>query len=144
MRRTVITVVASMLLAAGVRAAALEAVVIVNARNPVASLSGDQLRQLFLGRQSFWPDQTRVVAAMMPIGEPAMTSFCSQVLRKSPDQFQSYWRSRIFAGEGGAPRTFARVEEAVAFVRDNAGAVAVLTSAPTSYDGIKRVEVKLE
>ena len=143
MKPQIIRVLLVVLLVTGsASAAAASAVVVVNERNEANSVSAEQLRQLLLGRQSFWGGNVRVVTAAMPLTDPAMAAFCTEILRKSPDQFQSYWRSRIFSGEGGAPRTFARAEDAVAFVRDNPGGIAVLTAAPAALVGAKVLPVR--
>ncbi len=88
--------------------------VIANAKFPVDSLSGDDIRSIFLGQTTKIKGRTVVLAILK--GGPAHTAFLKSMVRKTPTQFRNYWRRLVFTGKALAPRAFKTEKALLAFV----------------------------
>jgi hypothetical protein len=106
------------------QAAYPQVAVIVNRANPITNLSRDQLRRLYLGKSTTFPDGTPVTL----IESPAVRAgFYRQVLGMTHDQFKRHWVGVVFSGEGASPpREIEEVTQLRRFVSDHAAAVAFL------------------
>jgi ABC-type phosphate transport system substrate-binding protein len=85
-------------------AMAVDMVVIVSARSPVASLRQDQVADIFLGRAGHFPDGGEAVAIDQGLGSPLRNAFYMRVAAKSPTALKVYWSKMIFTGRGKPPR----------------------------------------
>ena len=78
-------------------------VVVVSQESAIASLSQNQVRQIFNG-------QLRRVSGIsvkpldLPNGSASRDAFYQQVTGKSAEQMKSYWARMIFTGRGMPPR----------------------------------------
>ena len=109
------------LLAATVAFAALPAladlIVIVNPKNASASLTPQQVSQIFLGRAGSFPAGGAATPLDLKDGTPLRDEFYSKVAEKNPGQVKAYWAKQMFSGNGSPPRelaTPADVKRAVA------------------------------
>jgi hypothetical protein len=75
--------------------------VIVNPGNTVQSISLAQLRNIFLGTQTFWKDGTQVVAIVRAPSARERDVLLRRVLHMSEAQYQQYWRKKRQAHQGG-------------------------------------------
>jgi hypothetical protein len=58
------------------------------------------------------------------LNDPGLNrTFMPQVVGKTWDQFNNYWRRLLFSGKGSAPTTFRDPAELLAFVERTPGAV---------------------
>lgn len=109
------------LLAAAVAFAAVPAladlVVIVNPKNASASLTPQQVAQIFLGRSGSFPSGGAATPLDLKDGTALRDEFYTKVAEKSPGQVKAYWAKQMFSGNGSPPRelaTPAEVKRAVA------------------------------
>lgn len=75
--------------------------VIVNPGNSVESISLAQLRNIFLGTQTFWKDGTQVVPIVRAPSARERDVLLRRVLHMTDAQFQQYWRNRRQARNPG-------------------------------------------
>ena len=125
------------LLVAG-SAAANDYVVIVNAVNPVSSMSRKQVAKMVLGKVSKWEHGDTVVAYDLPGDNATRAKFSEEVCKKSPDRVKAYWLRQVFAGRGTPPDEkddHAAIVAAVAKKKGGIGYVA----AGTELAGVKAV-----
>jgi ABC-type phosphate transport system substrate-binding protein len=101
-------------LAVGLSAAApalAQTAVIVNPKNPVASLSAEQAAQYFLGRST-------TLSPLDLAGRSRLRAeFYQKLAGKDPDQVKAIWSKIVFAGRGFPPREYnnsAAIRSAVA------------------------------
>lgn len=85
-------------------AMAIDMVVIVSAKNPVASMRQDQVADIFLGRAGHFPYGGEAVAIDQVLGSPLRNAFYARVAAKSPTVLKVYWSKMIFTGRGKPPR----------------------------------------
>jgi hypothetical protein len=97
--------------------------VIVNADNPVASVSRDFLTDAFLKRVSRWPAGENIQAVDLRSDSPVRAQFSTAVLRRSVAAIRSYWQQRIFAGRGVPPPEVDTDSAAIHYVKRHRGGV---------------------
>ena len=88
---------------AGMPAGAADLVVIVSARNPVASLRADQVAAIFLGQSARFPDGAEAVPYDMRLGAALRDEFYARVTNKSPALLKAHWSKMVFTGRGQPP-----------------------------------------
>ena len=96
---------------------AAELVVIVNPKNPAATLTADQVAQVFLGRSSSFPGGGAAVPLDQKEGAGVRDEFYSKVTDKNAGQVKAYWSKQMFSGKGSPPKELgssADVKRAVA------------------------------
>lgn len=119
MKRTLTAMVlASLALPAGA-----ELVVIVNPKNPVASLSAEQVAQVFLGRASSFPDGGAATPVDQKEGAPVRDEFYAKVADKNAGQVKAFWAKQMFSGKGQPPRELAASAEVKRAVASDPSAI---------------------
>jgi len=88
---------------AGVPAGAAHLVVIVSARNPVATLRADQVAAIFLGQSARFPDGAEAVPFDMRLGAALRDEFYARVTNKTPALLKAHWSKMVFTGRGQPP-----------------------------------------
>lgn len=94
-----------------------ELVVIVNPKNPAASMSAEQVAQVFLGRSTSFPGGAAATPLDQKEGVAVRDEFYTKVADKNPGQVKAYWAKQMFSGNGSPPRELgssADVKRAVA------------------------------
>jgi ABC-type phosphate transport system substrate-binding protein len=94
-----------------VNACAGDIVVIVSAKNSLASLQAEQVTDIFLGQVGQFPDGRKAIALDQDIDSAARDAFYNKVVAKSPALVRAYWARMIFTGRGRPPR---EVEDSLA------------------------------
>jgi ABC-type phosphate transport system substrate-binding protein len=84
--------------------AGAELVVIVNPKNPVASMSADQVAQVFLGRASSFPGGGAATPLDQKEGAAVRDEFYTKVAEKNAGQVKAFWAKQMFSGKGQPPR----------------------------------------
>ena len=112
---------------------------VVNAGNPVASLSKDQASKLFYRKQRAWPSGEAVVPVDLVEQSPVRKAFSSRVLGKDAAAVKGYWQQMIFTGKGVPPIEKATEAEALAFVAATPGAVGYVAAGTPLPAGVKSV-----
>ncbi|MBU0944209.1 MAG: substrate-binding domain-containing protein [Proteobacteria bacterium] len=89
---------------------------VVNKNNPLQSMERSDVKKIFLGKKTFWPDDQRI-EVILQTGGDIHRSFAYEILNKSPRQLSLYWKQALFSGTGVPPRQYSddqSVQEAVA------------------------------
>lgn len=118
---------------------AAEEVAVINAASPVASLSGDQLKELFLGKKSSWEDGGKVIVVIAKAG-PSQDALMS-LLGKSSSQFQTGWKKLVFTGKAAMPEQVDNDEAVIDLVAKTPGAIGYVDKAKLK-DGVKALTVQ--
>ena len=88
---------------AGAPACAADLVVIVSARNPVATLRADQVAAIFLGQAVRFPDGAEAVPYDLRLGASTRDEFYARVTNKTPALVKAHWSKIVFTGRGQPP-----------------------------------------
>jgi ABC-type phosphate transport system substrate-binding protein len=98
--------------------------IVVNTSNPVQDLSFVELRRIFLGERSHWPNRRRITLVMMEPGEPERREVLHDICRMSEDEFRRHFLQRLFTGEAiVSPKTLASPAGVRKFVFNVPGAI---------------------
>lgn len=124
----------ALMIATGIGAAHAQ-VVIVNAHNAAASLSKEQVEQIFLGRSTSFPSG----GSATPIDNAALRdAFYQSVTGKSGDQAKAHWAKIEFTGKGKAPQEAANGKAVAEQVAKNPAAIGYVDKADVGA-GVKAV-----
>jgi ABC-type phosphate transport system substrate-binding protein len=104
-------------------ACAGELVVIVSARNPVATLRADQVAAIFLGQSVRFPDGAEAVPYDLRLGAPIRDEFYARVTSKTPALLKAHWSKMVFTGRGQPPAELPDSAAVRRKVADDPGAI---------------------
>jgi ABC-type phosphate transport system substrate-binding protein len=85
-------------------AAAAEIAVIVNPKNTAASLTADQVEQVFLGKTTSLPGGGNANPVDQTDGSPIRDDFYQKATGKSNAQVKAIWSRLIFSGKSTPPK----------------------------------------
>jgi ABC-type phosphate transport system substrate-binding protein len=108
-----------LVLSLGAGAVAAQVVAVISAKSPVATLSKDQVMDIFLGRTSRFPDGSQAVPIDQAEGAAARDEFYANFSGKSPAQLKAHWSKIIFTGRGQPPREVSGSAEVRKIVIEN-------------------------
>lgn len=102
-------------------------VFLVPARASTRELSSTDVRRIYLGDLTRWPNHRRVVLGVGPSSTPAGGVFYDRVLRISEIDFSQRWLGIVFRGEAPtSPRVLASREAVSRFFSQNPDGLAFL------------------
>jgi len=103
--------------------------IVVNRSNPIDDLSSVDLRKIFLGVRSHWPNGRRIAVAMLDYGQPEREAVLRQIYRMDEDGYRDHFIKGIFRGEVFvSPKTLASPVVMRKFVFNAPGAIGYLRS----------------
>ncbi|MGA3107024.1 MAG: hypothetical protein ABSD53_21270 [Terriglobales bacterium] len=111
-------------------------VVIVNASNPVDSLSLAELKKLFLSDRSRWDTGKAVAPVMLAPGAPERVSFLKTVCGMNDAELGKYFMQAAFTGKSATPPKEVGSSSAVkSFVASSPGAIGFVKALDFHGDG---------
>ncbi len=116
-------------------------VVVVNAANPVESLSAAELSQIFLQKTPQWPSGAKVMAVDLTEDAPAREAFSKAIHDRSTAAVKAYWQKMIFSGRDVPPPEKATANDVLAFVRGNPGGIGYVPAGTALPSGVRAVRV---
>jgi hypothetical protein len=131
------------MLAAGVGIAPMGAAdiqVIANPSVKSASVSVDELKNVFLGNTSSLADGSKVEPVLAESGA-AHDEFLKDVVGKSAPALKNHLKTLVFTGKGSMPKSFASEADIVKYVAKTPGAIGYVSGAADA-SGVKKVALK--
>jgi ABC-type phosphate transport system substrate-binding protein len=116
-------------------------VLIVNAANPVSSISRDELSRIFLKKTAAWKDGSRALPADLVASSRVRARFSQDVHGKETAAIKAYWQKMIFSGRGIPPAELASSAEVIAFVAANRGAIGYVDAGASLGANVKAIRV---
>jgi ABC-type phosphate transport system substrate-binding protein len=143
--RTILKVALAASLALAAAPAVAEPIaVIVNKDNPRSGLTVQEVRSMFLGRRTEWPDGTPAQPFDLPPAAPGRAVFIEAVAGMKPERFAEQWVDQQVRGAGNALKVAASPGAAVKLVAKFRGGIAfVPLSAVTSAVKVLILDGKL-
>ena len=117
-----------------------EIVVIVHPER-AATLSADQLAQIYLKQRRYWGDGERIVAVNLESASAVRGAFARALLGQSPAQLSVYWNRQYFLGVM-PPATLASDEAVKQFVAREKRAIGYIRA--SALDASVRVAFRLQ
>jgi ABC-type phosphate transport system substrate-binding protein len=98
--------------------------IVVNTSNPVENLSMSELRKVFLGERSHWPNGRRITLVMMEPGQPERKALIREVCQMNESDFSRHFLHGLFTGEVFvSPKTLASPVGVRKFIFNVPGAI---------------------
>ena len=115
--------------------------IIVNRDNPVENLSLNELRTVFLGERSHWPNGRRITLVMMEPGQPERDALVRDVCHMSESDLRRRFLQGLLTGEVlVSPKTLSSPVGVRKFVFNVPGAIGYLRPEDVD-DSVKVVRV---
>jgi ABC-type phosphate transport system substrate-binding protein len=128
-------------LALAAASAQAEIVVIVNPKNPAASMTAEQVSALFLGSATTFPDGGAAALADQPEAAGIRGDFYQKATGRSAAQVKATWARIVFTGKGAPPKELKSEAEVKAFVANDPKAIGYVNS--SAVDGSVKAVLKL-
>jgi ABC-type phosphate transport system substrate-binding protein len=106
---------------------AAEVVVVVSSRNPIETLSREQITDIYLGRMNRFPNGNPVKPIDLSESSPIRSEFYGRFLGRSQSQIKAHWSKLIFTGRGQPPPTVAGGDAMAESVAENPNAIGYLS-----------------
>lgn len=103
--------------------------VIVNAANPITTISRDDLSRIFLKQMTRWPEGGGIAAADLAPNSPVRERFTRDVHGRSVSAIRAYWHRQIFTGHAVPPVERASDAEMLEFVARDTNAIGYVSAA---------------
>ena len=112
--------------------------VVVNGEVAAASLSKDALKDILLGKTTYWPGGQAVIIVVLTDKTDAALQ---DVTGMSASQFKTHWQRLVFSGRGQLPKQMSTEDELITKVIATKGAIALVPSGTATKEA-KKVEIK--
>jgi ABC-type phosphate transport system substrate-binding protein len=98
--------------------------IIVNQSNPVENYSFDELRKIFLGERSHWPNGRRITLVMLDPAQPERKAILRDIYGMTEKDFNNHFIQGVFTGAVFvSPKTLGSSAEVRRFVFNVPGAI---------------------
>ena len=115
--------------------------IVVNRENAIESLSMAELRSVFLGERSHWPNGRRITLVMMEPGQPERDTMLRDVCRMSESDLRRRYLQGLLTGEVlVSPKTLANPIGVRKFVFNVPGAIGYLRAEDVD-DSVKVIRI---
>jgi ABC-type phosphate transport system substrate-binding protein len=115
--------------------------VVVNAANPIALLTKEQVSKIFLKKIPKWDTGQPILPVDQDPGSSVRALFSKEVHGKATSAVASYWQQQIFAGRDVPPAERPSDSAVLAFVKANPNAIGYVSEAASVSD-VKVVAVQ--
>lgn len=132
-------VVAALAVLAPMHATAREVKVIANSSVQADTITGDDLKRIYLEERNSLADGTHAEPVLKK-GGAAHDSFLKEFLNLNDDALQTYYHTLVFTGRGSMPRTFDSDAEVVAYVARTRGAIGYVNEG-AAVGGVKTLTI---
>jgi ABC-type phosphate transport system substrate-binding protein len=103
--------------------------IIVNQSNPLENCSMDELRKIFMGERSHWPNGRRITLVMMDPSQPERKAVLRDIYGMSEKDFNNHFIQGVFTGSVlVSPKTLATSTDVRKFVFNVPGAIGYVKS----------------
>ena len=115
--------------------------IIVNQSNPVDNLSQQELRTVFLGERSHWPNGRRITLVMMEPGFAERKAVLHEIYHMNESDFSRHFMQGLFTGEVFvSPKTLASPVGVRKFVFNVPGAIGYVRASDVD-DTVKVIRI---
>jgi ABC-type phosphate transport system substrate-binding protein len=97
--------------------------VVVNASNPVQTISKEKLSQIFLKKITNWDDGEKIFPVDMLEESKVRLNFSSTIHERPISKIKAYWKKQIFTEKSVPPPQMMDEEDILTFVASDPGAI---------------------
>jgi ABC-type phosphate transport system substrate-binding protein len=113
-------VMGALLLATAARparsAAPVEIAVVVNAENPLTTLSAEDVRAYYMKRKSSWPNGEKIRPVDVEADNAARVLFVTQVLKTTPSDLERHWLEIKYRAAESPPKRMSDDEGVIKYI----------------------------
>ena len=120
-------------------ALAADYILITDNSNPVTTLSAKEVKNIYLGKKSVWSDGSHITVFTQTVSN-VNRPFMKEMVRKTPQQFSTYWKKSLFTGTGLPPKDYSSDDAIKAAVAAKPGAIGYI-QASSLDDTVKQLEI---
>ena len=116
--------------------------IIVNKDNPVESITLDELKRIFLKKQTKWENGDKIYPVDLNESSKTREYFTENIHGKRISSIKAYWQKQIFTGRGVPPPEKSSEKEVLEYVEKNEGAIGYIrsTKSTNKYD-VKTISI---
>ena len=116
--------------------------IIVNKSNSVKSISSNDLKKVFLKKETRWADDTKIYPVDLTESSKTRENFTKEIHEKKVSAIKAYWQKQIFTGRGVPPPEKLSEKEVLEYVEKNEGAIGYISTRKSiSKFDVKEVKV---
>ncbi|HTI03847.1 MAG TPA: substrate-binding domain-containing protein [Gemmatimonadales bacterium] len=115
--------------------------IVVNATNPVARLTRDQVSKIFLRRINQWDNHQPVLPVDQAADSPVRRAFTKEIHGRTVASIQTWWQQQTFAGIGVAPPERASDIDVLDYVRRYPNAIGYVRAGVMVGGDLKIIDV---
>lgn len=120
----------------------LSAQVVGNTSGPSDSITQTELKSILLGKQSKWPDGSRIILVTLKEGD-LHDSFLKANSGMDGKKFIKYWKKRVFTGKAKMPKSLDTEDDLITFLSEVPGAIGYVADDKTiETDGVKTIAIE--
>lgn len=117
---------------------AADVVLIINKANTNSSISDQDAQNIFLGKKTTWNNGKKIVLVDQQ-NQHVHGLFAKHVVKKTAQQYSTYWKKALFTGTGTPPKFVDDDAEVKAFIAVNKDAIGYI-SATALDDTVKKLD----
>lgn len=119
--------------------------IVVHPETAITDLTLDELREIFLAEQLYWPDKSRIVLLVRAPAAYERTFVLDRIYRMSEADFRGYWIKKMFRAEiPSGPRVVFSNNMAIGLVTAIPGSIAFMLASDVTPDvKVVRIDGKL-
>ena len=118
-----------------------DGVFIVNPALTETALTTADIKDILLGNITKWPHAGGVIKLVVLTEGPLHASIIKDYTQRTPEQFDKFWKKRVFTGTGLMPAQLQNEPDIVAYVAANPGAIGYVSNQKVS-DKVKVLSLK--
>ncbi len=100
----------------------------------------EDIKQIFLGQKTRWDDNS-VIHFVVCTEEHSLLTFLKNYVKKTPIQYNNYWKKLVFSGKGIMPKMFDTPPKVLEFVSNTEGAISFISAQDVDTERINIVTV---
>ncbi len=104
-----------------------EVTIIANPSVPIDTVTKDELKKIYMGKIVKWVGGEQINSVLLNVKD-VHNEFVTKYIKKTPAQFDNYWRMMIFSGKGIRPQAFNNEQDLIEFVAKTKGAIGYVLS----------------
>ena len=85
--------------------------------------SKEMISKIYLGHLTHWDDGTKIMPIVNKSNKTEMKNFVVNILKMSMTRYKSYWRTKLFSGNGIPPRNIKRAEKSLNLAIENKSSI---------------------
>ena len=115
---------------------------IVISNNNLNELSSADIRKIFLGKRTSFPDGNPATPINQQENSEITQQFNFIFLNRSPQQYKAYWARMVFTGKGHPPESSYSDDDIIALIKNDPSVISYIQSSSLTSDVKEILRIK--